>query len=81
LTIDENKAAVLKHQKKVTDAKGLEKSLSKNPGHARSERGRKNHDRAQPRGHARRAMANARKLSPLPRLVQSLGEEGIRFEI
>jgi len=41
----------------------------------------KNHDRPQPGGHARRAVADARNLSPLPRLVQSLAEEGIRFQM
>jgi len=71
----------MKHQKKATHAQRLEKSLSKNPGHARPERRGKNHDRPQPGGHARRAVADARELSPLPRLVQSLAEEGIRFQM
>jgi hypothetical protein len=76
-----NKAAALKSQNKKIHAQRLEESLSKNPELARPKRRRKNHDRPQPRGHARRAMADARKLSPLTRIVQSLGKEGIRFQM
>jgi hypothetical protein len=71
----------VKPKKKATHAERLEKSPSKNPGDARPERRGKDHDRPQPRGHARRAMEDARELSPLTRLVQSLGEEGIRYQM
>ena len=71
----------MKQKKKATHAERLEKGLSKNPGDARPERRGKNHDRPEPRRHARRAVADARELSPLTRLVQSLGEEGIRYQM
>lgn len=72
---------IVKHQKRTAHAQRLEKSSSKNPGPARPERRGKNHDRPQPGGHTRRTVADARELSPLPRLVQSLAEEGIRFQM
>jgi hypothetical protein len=76
-----NKPVILKHQKKAIHAQRLEESLSKNPKPARPEQRGKNHDRPRPRGHARRAVADARELSAIARLVQSLGEEGIRFQM
>src|SRR6201999_3601891 len=44
-------------------------------------RGRKNPVRQKARGHAGRALANARELYPLAELVHTPGEEGIRFQI
>ena len=71
----------MKSKKKAIHAEGLEKSLSKNPKPARRKRGGADHDHPKSGRNARRAVANARKLSPLARLVQSLGEEGIRFQM
>ena len=60
---------------------GLAKSPSQAERHARVKRGGKNSTRPQPRCNTGRAVADARDLSPLTRLVQSLGEEGIRFQM
>ena len=59
----------------------LAESLSPVEKHARAKRSRKNTDRPKPGRNSRRAMAGPRDLSPLARLVQSLGEEEIRFQI
>jgi hypothetical protein len=61
--------------------KRLAEGLSKAQAHARRERVGKNPARTQPRGDARRKVANPRNFSPLARLVQSLGKEGIRFQM
>ena len=55
----------------------------KTPGSTRQrpERARKNPVRKEPRRDARRAVADARELSPLAELVHALSEEGIRFQI
>src|SRR5262249_6576048 len=45
------------------------------------QRRRKNSVRSQSGRHARRTVAHARELSPLARLVQTLRQEGIRFQI
>jgi len=63
------------------NAKRLAKNVSKDSHDARHERGRKDHARAKPRGDTGRKVADARDLSPLARLVQLLGEEGIRFQM
>jgi hypothetical protein len=67
--------------KSKRDVKGLAKNLSKDKHDARHERSRKDHAGEEPRGNAGRTMADARELSPLARLVQLLGEEGIRFQM
>ena len=59
----------------------LAQGISKIKAHERPQGRGKNPARTQSRGHAGRAVANARDLSPLARLVQSLGEEGIRFQM
>ena len=51
----------------------LAKGVSKDQKNARHERGRKNSTRPQSRRDTGRAVANPRNLSPLARLVQSLG--------
>lgn len=47
----------------------------------RSERGRAASLRSQPRRHPGRTVAHARKLSPLPRLIHTLKQEKIRFQV
>jgi hypothetical protein len=63
------------------NVKRLAKGLSKDSNDAGHERGRTNPVGAKPRGNARRKVGDARELSPLARLVQLLGEEGIRFQM
>lgn len=70
--------AKLKHEDK---SQRLAKSISKDQKNARHECGRENSIGAKPRGNTRRKMANPRNVSPLTRLVQSLAEEGIRFQM
>jgi len=59
----------------------LAKGVSKDQKNARHERGRKNSTRPHSGRDSGRAVANPRNLSPLARLVQSLGKEGIRFQM
>src|SRR6266542_6848825 len=59
----------------------LAKGLQTHKKHARTQPGRKNSPRARTRGNAGRTVANARPVSPIVRLIQSLGEEKIRFQI
>ncbi len=47
----------------------------------RTQRRRKGAVRPQSGRHPRRAVAHARKLSPLARLIHALRQEGIRFQI
>src|SRR5438046_1151070 len=68
-------------RKRENKPQRLAKGLSQTQRDARNERARKNPTRPKSRRNAGRAMAGARKLSPLARLVQSLGEEGIRFQM
>ena len=59
----------------------LAKSLRAHKNYARAQPGRKNSPRARSRGNARGTVADARPVSPIVRLIQSLGEEKIRFQI
>ncbi len=68
-------------RKRENKPKRLAKSAPKASRHARHERGGKDYVGPKYRSHPRRAMGDARNLSALPRLVQSLGEEGIRFQM
>jgi hypothetical protein len=72
---------IVKRKRTLNYAKRLAKSLSETQTDARHKRGGKNPTRAESRRHARRALADARDVSPLTRLIQSLGEEGIRFQM
>ena len=58
-------------------AEGAPKTRAK-VGHVAQEKGSA---RPGPGRHARGATANARRSSPLARLIQSLGEEEIRFQV
>jgi hypothetical protein len=62
-------------------SKRLAKGVSKAQADARRKRDGKNPARTQSRGDTGRAMADSRDLSPLARLVQSLGQEKIRFQM
>src|SRR6266496_5283373 len=59
----------------------LAKGLQAHKKHARPPPGRKNAPRARPRGDVGGTVADARPVSPIVRLIQSLGEEKIRFQI
>src|SRR6266404_1850363 len=59
----------------------LAKGLQAYKKHARTQPGRKNSPRARSRGDAGRTVADARPVSPIVRLIQSLGQEKIRFQI
>ena len=61
--------------------KRLAESVSKDRRNARLESGRKSPAGAGLGRHARRAVADARPVSPLVRLIQSLGQEKIRFQL
>jgi hypothetical protein len=69
-----------KKRKHENDAERLAEGLSKNKADARHIEG-KSFARARAGRHARRADADARQSSPLARLIQSLGQEKIRFQI
>src|SRR5229473_6509074 len=62
-------------------AERLAKGLPKTARDARTKRRGKGAARARPRRHAGGAVADARSISPIVRLIQSLGEEKIRFQI
>jgi len=66
---------------KGENAKRLAKNLPEDSHDAGHERARKDHARAKSRGHTGRKVEDARELPPLARLVQLLGEEGIRFQM
>ena len=59
----------------------LAKGISKDKTDARRDAKRKSAARTRTGGHAGRADENARRPSPLARLIQSLGQEKIRFQI
>jgi hypothetical protein len=67
-----------KHENKF---QRLAKSVSKNKKDARHDFERKSVARARVGGHTRRTDEKARRQSPLARLIQSLGQEKIRFQI
>ena len=68
-------------RKHENDAQRLAKGLRTHQENARTEHGGKSPSRARPRGHTRGTLANARRFSPIVRLLQSLGEEKIRFQL
>ena len=68
----------LKHENK---SQRLAKGVSKASRHARHVAKRKDPVGARPGGNARRTASNARRSSPLTRLIQSLGKEKIRFQV
>ena len=55
--------------------------VQKDPQRTRPKRARKTPIRPKPRREPRRAVAPPRKLSPLARLIHTLGEEKIRFQV
>jgi len=59
----------------------LAKGLPKNQKDAGLKSGRKGSPRASSGRHAGRKMADARPISPIVRLIQSLGQEKIRFQL
>src|SRR5882724_2341431 len=61
--------------------KRLAKGLPQARKHARAKRGGKGSFGSSSRGHTGRKMANARRVSPIVRLIQSLGKEEIRFQL
>src|SRR5438876_3705229 len=62
-------------------AERLAKGLPKAARNARPKRRGKGAARARPRRHAGGAVADARSVSPIVRLIQSLGEEKVRLPI
>ena len=70
-----------KKKARTSNAKRLAKGVSKNPTHARHDVEREGSARARSRRDSGRAIANARQQSPLARLIQSLGQEKIRFQV
>src|SRR6266496_5359173 len=59
----------------------LAKGLRAHKKYARTQPGRENSPRARSGGDAGGTVADARPVSPIVRLIQSLGEEKIRFQI
>jgi hypothetical protein len=74
-------AEMPKKQKRENKTQRLAKGLPKAERHARVIAKRKSAARSRPGGNARRAHADARRQSPLARLIQSLGQEKIRFQV
>src|SRR5438876_683212 len=68
-------------RKHEDDVQRLAKGLRAHQKHARAQPGRKSAPRASSRRHARGKVADARPVSPLLRLIQSLGQEKIRFQL
>jgi len=69
------------HKKNENDVQRLAKSLQTHQKHARTQLRRKSIDRARAGRDTRGAVADARRISPIVWLLQSLGEEKIRFQI
>jgi hypothetical protein len=70
-----------KNRKDENKIQRLAKGLRKTQKHARPYSKRKGVARARARGHSGRTDTNARRSSPLARLIQSLGKEKIRFQV
>jgi hypothetical protein len=70
-----------KKRKYEDKSQRLAKSVSKDKKNARRNIEGKSAARPGAGGHSRRADENARRSSPLARLIQSLGQEKIRFQI
>ncbi len=70
-----------KQKEDKADAKRLADCLSKTSQYAETKHGRKSPARPRNGGDAGRTVNDARPVSPLIRLIQSLGEEEIRFQI
>jgi hypothetical protein len=68
-------------RKREDDPERLAKGVSKAQGHAKPRRTRKNPVRKVRGGHAGRAVADERELSPFARLVGALDTEKIRFQV
>jgi hypothetical protein len=67
-----------KHENKT---QRLAKGVPKAKEHARDVAKGKSASRSRPGGNARRTSSDARRQSPLARLIQSLGQEKIRFQV
>ncbi|HEY2081818.1 MAG TPA: hypothetical protein VGI88_03465 [Verrucomicrobiae bacterium] len=70
-----------KNRKDENKTQRLAKGIRKAEAHARHDAKRKGAARARARGHSRGTAPNARRKSPLARLIQSLGKEKIRFQV
>jgi hypothetical protein len=70
-----------KKRKHENKPQRLAEGLRAHKNHARAQLGRKNSPRARSRGNTRGTVADARPVSPIVRLIQSLGQEKIRFQI
>src|SRR6185503_8031851 len=68
-------------RKNENDVQRLAQSVSTHKKNARTQSRRKGAARARTRRNARGAVADARSVSPIVRLIQSLGEEKIRFQV
>src|SRR5438034_8037221 len=68
-------------RKHENDIQRLATGVPANQKHARTQPGRKGPARPSPGRHARGALADARRVSPILRLIQSLGQEKIRFQL
>jgi hypothetical protein len=70
-----------KRRENENKSKRLAEGVSKDKANARRDIERKGIARTRLGGHARRANENARRQSPLARLIQSLEQEKVRFQV
>src|SRR5262245_52550065 len=70
-----------KHSLHENQPQRLAQGLQTNQKHARSESRRKSSPRTRTRSDARGTLGDARSVSPIVRVIQSLGEEKIRFQL